>query len=281
SDITGLGAAVLDTTLGLARSRAASKSPTFSSGIPDKEAGPATSADDFAEEQMVTLPWPSADESGPSASGEEASSAAETETLKPHLMAKSEVAFSEGPDGEWTVGLRVKINLLQEHLHISYRRCDWDLLFSSKLHGFSLSTLFRYTPVAIQNRDKPYGNSQCFVFSLHPSFRIFQEDVYARERPEAGEDVPSLPPDTGAVREGKSEQSVLVRTSEQEGFAFGGTGAEHNLGAEGFAFGTPPPNTISAALSLDTDLREGSSVKCGAYGNPSTIAGAERFSIRT
>ena len=29
--------------------------------------------------------------------------------------------FSEGADGEWTVGLRVKINLLQEHPHISYR----------------------------------------------------------------------------------------------------------------------------------------------------------------
>ena len=33
--------------------------------------------------------------------------------------------------GEWIVGIKVKINLLQEHLHIAYRQCPWMPLYRS------------------------------------------------------------------------------------------------------------------------------------------------------
>uniref|UniRef100_A0A7S4L149 TLDc domain-containing protein n=2 Tax=Guillardia theta TaxID=55529 RepID=A0A7S4L149_GUITH len=171
------------------------------------------------------------------------------------LDGKSDV-FTDVATGEWIVGLKVKVNLLQEHLHISYRRCKWQMLYSSAIHGASCATLLRcakgrspcfllikdmnshvfgaFLPTPLVSQKQHYGDQNCFIFSLHPSFRVY----------------------------GSKGTNTHFLLSSEKGISFGGL-----VSGSG----------SSAGIGLDSDLLQGTSEACITYGNPGTLASSETF----
>ena len=161
--------------------------------------------------------------------------------------------------GEWLVGMKVKINLLQEHLHIAYRQSPWESLYSATRDGASITTLLRlvkgrspcflvikdsahhvfgaYLPEGLRQparRQSAHGAGQALLFSLHPAFRVFG-----------------------------SKADNYLTICEDRGIALGGI-----VGHDG---------AVGAGLHLDCLLTHGSSTACATFGTKDSVASAEEF----
>jgi len=182
------------------------------------------------------------------------------------LWSKDEMPLEEASEvfsdscGEWIVGMKVKINLLQEHLHIAYRQCPWEPLYRSTQHGASSATLLRlvkgrspcflvvkdsenhifgaYLPGGLRSQYTYYGTDQALIFSLHPSFRVY------------------------------ASKGTNYLLSSERGISLGGSSHfKSNSGAI--------PSDVG--LHLDSALCRGSSMACTAFGNKGPVASGDVF----
>jgi hypothetical protein len=192
-------------------------------------------------------------------------------------------------NGEWIVGIKVKLNLLQvltfftcstgarvqiltheelllrlqEHLHIAYRMSPWRPLYNASWHGASCATLLRLVK----------GRSPCFLVVKDSRRHVFGAYLPLGLRSQ------HTPYGTG---------QALIFSLHPSFRVFGSNGCNYILSSErGIALGGVHPSNTSAVkggmgslgvgLYVDSDLFKGSSMACSTFGNTGSLASGEDF----
>ena len=178
-------------------------------------------------------------------------------------------------------------------------RPSWTLLYSTSVHGHSLSTLYHrlslnsdadgpnlllcrdsdgwvfgcFTPVSWVQREVYYGSAECFVFRAWPNFQVW-EAVEERKRREERERRERREEQRRQKRE-QQQQSYTARRSPEPVESMseddGGAGADEGEGRY-YMLAKSDQLAIGSgrrfALWLDAAFRDGASGPCATFDSP-------------
>jgi len=174
---------------------------------------------------------------------------------------------------------------------------QWQLVYSTSLHGHSLSTLYQrsslhpaaacdgalllcrdsdgwvfgcWTSERWERRELYYGGSDCFVFTWHPTFKVYEAREETRrkrnrDRRQSREaQRPQHDRDGAAVEQRQQQEEAEEEEEEERALRTSGAGYYQLAKSEHIALG----GGERFALWLDSAFRDGTSGPCSTFDSP-------------